>query len=54
MNRFSNQRTGIVSNESLNMNERSLGTSNTIVNIIPEYLIVTNNELKSTFQRLAD
>lgn len=54
MNRFSNQRTGIVSNESLNMNERSLGVSNTIVNIIPEYLIVTNNELKSTFQRLAD
>jgi len=54
MNRFSNQRTGIISNESLNINERSLGVSNTIVNIIPEYLIVTNNELKSTFQRLAD
>ena len=47
MNRFSNQRTGIISNESLNINERSLGVSNTIVNIIPEYLIVTNNELKS-------
>lgn len=54
MNRFSNQRTGIISNESLNMNERSLGASNTIVNIIPEYLIVTKNELKPTFQRLAD
>ena len=52
--RFSNQRTGIVSNESLNMNERSLGASNAIVNIIPEYLIVTNNELKTIFQRLAD
>ena len=54
INRFSNQRTGIISNESLNMNERSLGASNAIVNIIPEYLIVTNNELKTIFQRLAD
>lgn len=54
MNRFSNQRIGIISNESLNMNERSLGISNAIVNIIPEYLIVTNNELKPIFQRLAN
>lgn len=54
IHRFSNQRTDIVYNGSLNMNERSIGVSNTIVNIIPEYLIVTNSELKPTFQRLAD
>ena len=54
INRFSNQRTGVVSNESLNMNERNLSVSDATVNIIPEYLIVTNNELKTTFQRLAN
>lgn len=54
MDRFSNQRTGIISNESLNMNERSLGVSKASIDIIPEYLIVTNNELKPTFQHLAD
>lgn len=36
------------------MNERNLSVSDATVNIIPEYLIVTNNELKTTFQRLAN
>lgn len=54
MNRYSNPRTRIISSESSNMNKRSLSVLNSTVNIIPEYLIVTNNGLKPTFQRLAN
>lgn len=55
---FSNKRTRMVAIESNDLNETMLystnADNNSLGNIIPEYLIITSQDLKQTFQYLAD